>query len=127
MPAGVYDAAATKRFYITVLNYELDEGMHLEFSQLLIAASVSSNPADGFLGPYTGVILAYTSARRSATISSEKEYQVPGTTTRAGFPERNSLQQTVLPCGLQAEIRHLRFLCWRDGNLPCACCCTLVV
>lgn len=52
--AGIYDAADTKRFYITVLNYELDQGVHLGGSQLLIASSVSSNPADGFLGPYAG-------------------------------------------------------------------------
>ena len=56
-PAGVYDAADTKRFYITVLNYELDQGVHLGSSQLLIASSISSNPADGFLGPYSGSCL----------------------------------------------------------------------
>ncbi|CAL5224046.1 g6670 [Coccomyxa viridis] len=50
--ACVYDAADTKRFYITALNYELDQGVHLGNSQLLIASSISSNPADGFLGPY---------------------------------------------------------------------------
>ena len=55
--AGVYDAADTKRFYITALNYELDQGVHLGNSQLLIASSISSNPADGFLGPYAGSCL----------------------------------------------------------------------
>ena len=44
-------------FYITVLNYELDQGVHLGSSQLLIASSISSNPADGFLGPYSGSCL----------------------------------------------------------------------
>lgn len=57
--AGLYDAADTKRFYITVLNYELDQGVHLGSSQLLVAASVSDNPADGFLGPYAGRISCY--------------------------------------------------------------------
>jgi hypothetical protein len=51
----VYDAADTKRFYITALNYELDQGVHLGSSQLLIATSVSNNPADGFMGPYAGI------------------------------------------------------------------------
>jgi len=55
--AGLYDAADTKRFYITALNYELDHGVHLGYSQLLIASSISSNPADGFLGPYAGRLL----------------------------------------------------------------------
>ena len=52
--AGLYDAADTRRFYITVLNYELEQGVHLGSSQLLVAASISSNPADGFQGPYAG-------------------------------------------------------------------------
>ncbi len=51
--AGVFDSADTQRFYITVLNYQLLGGLHLSQSQLVIAASVSHNPADGFLGPYT--------------------------------------------------------------------------
>lgn len=55
--AGLYDAADTKRFYITVLNYQLDQGVHLGSSQILIASSISSNPADGFLGPYAGIYL----------------------------------------------------------------------
>lgn len=51
--AGVFDGADTQRFYITVLNYELQGGLHLSKSQLAVAVSISSNPADGFLGPYT--------------------------------------------------------------------------
>lgn len=51
--AGVFDSADTQRFYITALNYELQGGVHLGQSQLVAAVSVSPNPADGFLGPYT--------------------------------------------------------------------------
>ena len=52
MHAGVYDAADTGRFYISVLNYTLAGGTHLGTSQLLLAASASGNPTEGFLGPY---------------------------------------------------------------------------
>ena len=69
--AGVYDAADTKRFYITVLNYELDQGVHLGSSQLLIASSISSNPADGFLGPYAGTCLTSCTSVCHASIFSK--------------------------------------------------------
>lgn len=49
----MFDGADTQRFYITALNYALQGGVHLSKSQLVVAVSVSSNPADGFLGPYT--------------------------------------------------------------------------
>ena len=79
MHAGVYDAAATKRFYITVLNYELDGGMHLGFSQLLIATSISSNPADGFLGPYTGASSAHVLRAQSQLVFGEEDFEVSST------------------------------------------------
>ncbi|CAL8465747.1 g5283 [Coccomyxa elongata] len=51
--ACVFDGADTQRFYITALNYALQGGVHLSKSQLVVAVSVSANPADGFLGPYS--------------------------------------------------------------------------
>ena len=75
LSAGVYDAAATKRFYITVLNYELDGGMHLGFSQLLIASSVSSNPADGFVGPYTGASSAHVQRAQTQVVFGEEHFR----------------------------------------------------
>nr|QOL01153.1 putative extracellular protein CSOL_076 [Pseudococcomyxa simplex] len=51
--ACVFDGADTQRFYITVLSYDLQGGVHLSRSQLAVAVSISANPADGFLGPFT--------------------------------------------------------------------------
>ena len=90
LPAGVYDAAATKRFYITVLNYELDGGMHLGFSQLLIASSVSSNPADGFVGPYTGASSAYALRAQSQLVFGEDHSQVSSTLMVEAFESLHS-------------------------------------
>ena len=50
--AGVFDAADTGRFYISMLNYTLAGGLHLGTSQLLLAASASGDPTEGFLGPF---------------------------------------------------------------------------
>ena len=49
----MFDGADTQRFYITVLSYDLQGGVHLSRSQLAVAVSISANPADGFLGPFT--------------------------------------------------------------------------
>ena len=51
--AGVFDGADTQRFYITVANYALAGGQHLGSSALLIAVSATSNPAEGFMGPFS--------------------------------------------------------------------------
>ena len=90
MPAGVYDAAATKRFYITVLNHELDGGMHLGFSHLLIATSISSNPADGFVGPYTGVSSAHILRAQSQLVFGEDHFQVSSTLVVKAFESLHS-------------------------------------
>ena len=58
VPAGLYDAADSKRFYVSMSYFScrttacLNRGPIPIFSYLLLGVSKTSDPRDGFLGPY---------------------------------------------------------------------------
>ncbi|EIE18419.1 hypothetical protein COCSUDRAFT_68334 [Coccomyxa subellipsoidea C-169] len=116
--ACVFDSADTQRFYITVLNYELQGGLHLSRSQLAIAVSASANPADGFLGPFTVPTMGLDAG--APPLSCSNPYEPYSRQPLPGLEACKSPNTAALPdgcLGAQPAIGIDQFGLWAGLNL----------